>query len=108
VSRQPDFKPPSQKFRQEIIDEFKRWRDEDQCTVWTKACIHEWAKNSSKVWGIRKVGTGGYYSPRLSRTLSPRLLSKMAPYDVASNIHQALLSIIRTWNPRLSKLNGIL
>ena len=54
TTRQPDFKPPSDNFRQEMVKIFKAWRDEDQCTMWTKQCMHEWEKNSSRVWGIRK------------------------------------------------------
>lgn len=54
VSRQPDFKPPSEGFRQEIVNAFKEWRNEDKCTMWTRDCVLEWQKNSSRVWGIRK------------------------------------------------------
>ena len=54
TSRQPDFKPPSDDFRAEMVKLITTWRDDNQCTVWTKTCVQEWAKNTSKVWGIKK------------------------------------------------------
>ena len=76
VTRQPDFKPPSDEFREEMVKVFKSWRDEDQCTMWTKQCILEWNKNSSKVWGIRKGPQNlfaGRKLPENAETLFPDL-----------------------------------
>ena len=79
VTRQPDFKPPSDAFREEMVKVFKGWRDEDQCTMWTKSCIGEWNKNSSKVWGVRK-GPANLFPGRVAATPGCQIGYMDGPY----------------------------
>jgi hypothetical protein len=38
-SRQPDFKPPTDKVRAVILKHYKKWQGDSVCTMWTRACV---------------------------------------------------------------------
>jgi len=38
-SRQPDFKPPPESVREEILRHYKIWQSDAACTMWTRACV---------------------------------------------------------------------
>ena len=38
-SRQPDFKPPPESVREEILKHYNMWQSDSACTMWTRACV---------------------------------------------------------------------
>lgn len=38
-SRQPDFKPPPESVREEVLKHYKMWQSDSACTMWTRTCV---------------------------------------------------------------------